>query len=478
MRIASGDVVEYYLNDNGVITSAVTLRYSVGKVADVNTRVTSSDRDDGVTAYVRIENLNGNTEISRVKDTEFAGFNYDEDDVILYVASGTEILASELADSVTGEVTAIRGGDEARIDGTYYKFTGVKVDNGDEGTFYLNKAGQIMAADATSTKSDNYIWLYAIDGDYTRNSDGIRTAVFTGYGVLTDGTKVTYEIATEADGSDYYFEGADHTSDNKLGSLSSENVTVSKNSAVIAYSVNSDGQLVYEDAADTIKWQSTHDPVDKENAQIGDAYATSDTVFIFGDIDDTSVDVSLSTGYRNVDIQSSASLTTIADEDGNVLYVFVKAANGTLSSDDMYAVLLDEDAVVTREDGDTFYTYTVYADGEETELTWKTGSDPLSGYTLGDVFKYNMDGEYVKSGSVSKQTATTVSAASGDYVITQADQYNLDDATIHTITREYDGNDVDTVDVYEGGSIEANDSVILVVDGSDVVTAFVYDDIK
>ena len=479
--IASGDVVEFYLNDAGTVTDAVTLRYSVAKVADVNTRVTSSDAEDGISAYIRLEELDGTSLGARIDDVDFADFNYDEDDVILVVMNEakTEVLASELAESVTGEITAIRGG-EVRIDGVYYKdVQSTKSEIGDDGTFYLNKAGQIVAADATSTESDNYIWLYAIDGDYTRNSDGIQTAVFTGYGVLTDGTKVSYEIATDAENDDYYFEGADKSEDTKLGSLSGNSVTVSKKSAVIAYSVNSDDQLVYEDAADTIKWQRTHDTVDKENAKIGDAYATSDTVFIFGDIDDTGVDVSLSTGYRNVDIKSSASLTTIADEDGNALYVFVKAANGSLSSDDMYAVLLDEDAVVTKEDGDTFYTYTVYTDGQETELTWKTSSNPLSGYTIGDVFKYNMDGEYVDT--VEKQVAVSVTAATSDYVIANNAQYNMEDAVIHTIVRDYDNKgEIDTVDAYEGGSIEAKDNVILVVDGNsrDVVTAFVYDDIK
>ena len=332
-----------------------------------------------------------------------------------------------------------------------------------------------------TTKSDNYAYIYAWDADPNGvNAEGFKTPTLTAYAVLADGTKAVYDVAVDTTGSDtsvkYYWEDAAQTSENEIDL---------NKGYVIAYSINDDGELVHEEAQDTIKWQGNTLTVDKDNAAIGDAYANASTQYIFADVQSTKVDVTVVTGYRNVKIESGSSVTTVADDDGNALYVFVKAANGTLSSDDAYAVLLDDKVVVTKDGNDTFYTYTVAIDGEETELTWKN-TDKASSLKIGQVFKFQMDGEYVKQANITAESATSVLSANEDYVIVTGNtQYNLGAEEIYTITREFEDETAwnqgsgtpDSATVSVGGSIEKDDSVILVLDEKDIVIAFVIEDI-
>ena len=124
-------------------------------------------------------------------------------------------------------------------------------------------------------------------------------------------------------------------------------------------------------------------------------------------------------------------------------------------------------------------------DGEETELTWKN-TDKASSLKIGQVFKFQMDGEYVKQANITAENATSVLSANEDYVIVAGNtQYNLGAEEIYTITREFEdeaawnqGNGTpDSATVSVGGSIEKDDSVILVLDEKDIVIAFVIEDI-
>ena len=434
--------------------------------------------------------------ISRVKDNEFADFNYDEGDVILYVAKDGEILASELAESVTGEITAIRGG-EVRIDGVYYKdVQSTKSEIGDDGTFYLNKAGQIVDSEASSTNSDNYAYIYSINEDNDISADGLSgTPTYTAYMVLADGTKavsdIDVDIVDEQESNGLTRKAGTYFADSKQTVFTGSGESKDFFEGVIAYSVNGDDELVYEDPADNVVgFDQSSDVIDKDHVLFGNGFvdgenksvrATSSTQFIFAYADGSKMEVSLATGYRNVSIAKATDKYVVADDDGYALYVFVNADNGTLSSDEAVFVLLDDDAVFTREDGDNYYTYTVYADGQETELTWK-GSG-LSGAEKGGVYTYKMDGDYVKADSVEALDAVKVVATNNDYVIVQDgknSRYDWDTATVYTITVEYkkDNKTIDSVSVYEGGAVEADDQVYYTVDGDDLDLVFVIDEIK
>ena len=508
--IQPGDIVEFYLNDDGKIKQTVTIRYSLAKVTKVDTKVTKADKEDDVTAYINLETIGGSSVATKIKDTDFAGFSYAKDDVILYVLSGKKVLDSRLADSVEGKVTAKKD-DKVAIDGTYYKnVSGQTIKLSAKGTFYLNAAGQVMDFDASSETSDNYAYIYNITNDLGTNSDGVaNVATFTAYYVTTDGVKGSAEIDYTKDGNSYYLDSA-KTAAYKLGELdtsSSEKkiINTTFTSGVVAFKINSDKEFEMVEANDTINTSATPSTaVDKNNAVIAAGQnANSSTKFIFVDnqTDTSKVKVTVVEGYKNVKIATSDNVTTVTD-DGDVLYAFVDNKNGNVEATGYIAVMLDNKAVVTEDDDDTYYEYTVAIDGEETTITTNdtTANTALADLAKGTVFSYNLDGEYVVDVNAAATGITLytkyVSAANSDYIVVRdgmtldadgnatysgaSKQYNIGGETVYTITMEYkkDGTTLDTVSVSEGGSYAKKDKVIFTLDDNDLDVVFVIDEIK
>lgn len=455
--VKSGDVLEFYLKDNKVVR-AVDTRYSIAQIDDISTKLTKAQKEDGNTCKIT---LNGE---SAVLNNDFAGFDaetYVEDAYILYVKSGSKVLASQVAESVEGEVTAKKGGD-VKVDGTYYKDLTAKIAVGDEGTFYLNAAGQIMVTDTTS-KSDDYAYIYNVHEDTGLNSDGVEGTTFTAYMVLADGTKMSKDVKTyKSDDGKFYFDEA-------------KKVEITEDyKGVIAYSVNSDDELVYETAKDRVSGPTTL-TVDKTHANGTD----SKTEFIFTYVDGSKQKVSTATGYKNVNFASKDAYT-VKNSDGDVLYVFVTAKNGSVVSDANLAVILDAEAVEGKNGDDKTFTYAVAIDGEETTLVFK--GSKIANVEDGDVIAYEMNGDYAEiDDTADYETVASVYAATSDYVVFEKDgaQYNLGgDETVYTITLEYKDEthkDLESVTVSEGGKIEAKDKVVYTLDGSDLDVIYVYE---
>ena len=365
---------------------------------------------------------------------------------------------------------------------------GIEVKVGDEGTFYLNKAGQIELKDAKTTKSDNYGYIYTMDvDDKGMTSDGLNTTTATAYMVLADGTKASYDVAIDVvSKADAAKEGEDRTE-----GVYFEDTDVKVGTGVIAYSVNSDDELVYEDAEDNNLGSITGNKIDKDNVLFGTKKidnkdtkirATSETEFVFFYKDGSKMKVATATSYKNVSIDAATAKYVVADDDGYALYVFVNADNGELSSDELIAVLLDAEASEgENEDGDTIYTYAVAIDGEETELTFKNDTK-IGALDAGTAFTYEMDGDYAKDSTVAALKRVSVVAVNGDYVIfNDGVRKDLGTETVYTITMEYEdeaaykAGDVDTVTVTEGGKIEKDDNVIYTLDDGDLDVVFVID---
>ena len=393
--------------------------------------------------------------------------------------------ASQIAEEITGKVTAIKGSDKATIGGTQYKYVknAVTIDVDDEGSFYLNVAGQIAAVD-TDSKSDNYAFIYNLKKDTNKvNSDGVLADTVTAYYVTTDGTKasavVDADVETVATSDEKTFYYADTKTEVKSG-------------VVIAFSINSDGELVLETEKDTINNNVTK-TIDKTHA----AGTDSDTQFIFAYADGSKFKTSTATGYKNVSVNKQ-QVCTVTNKDGDYLYVFVGVKNGTLSSDVQYAVVTDGKASKTKDGDDTFYSYDVIINGEESTLTFKTSTDPE--LTKGAAYAFEL-GKNVKDNKVIPLNFAKVTAGTKNYVEVGGTQYNLDDdvKAIYTVTLEYKteaaykaaiGADADhpdgtattlglgnlnSVTVSEGADIDNKSWVAYKVDGSDLDVLFVVD---
>ena len=469
-----GTTVELYYNDDDkdVVDCVTILNYSIGQIKDVSTKLTKDQKDDGATSKIKVEG-------KWYLDNDVVGFDsktYVEDAYVLYILkSTTEMSASQIAEEITGKVTAIKGSDKATVGGTQYKYVknAVTIDVDDEGSFYLNVAGQIAAVD-TNSMSDNYAYIYNLKKDTNKvNSDGVLADTITAYYVTTDGTKasavVDADVETTSGEKTFYY---------------ADTKTEVKSGVVIAFSINSDGELVLETEKDTIKNNVTK-TIDKTHA----AGTDSDTQFIFAYADGSKFKTSTAAGYKNVSVKGQ-QVCTVTNKDGDYLYVFVGVKNGTLSSDVQYAVVTDGKASKTKDGKDTFYSYDAIINGEESTLTFKTSTDPK--LTKGAAYAFELDGKNVKDNKVTPLNFAQVTAGTKNYVEVGGTQYNLDDdvKAIYTVTLEYKTEDaykeatkgttltfadLDSVTVSEGADIDNKSWVAYNVDGSDLDVLFVVD---
>ena len=476
-----GTTVELYYNDDDkdAVDYVVILNYSIAQIDDVSTKLTKDQKNDGATSKIKVGG-------KWFLDNDVAGFDsktYVEDAYLLYILkNATEMSASQIAEEITGKTTAVKGADKATVGGTQYKFVnklndtykGVDIDVDDEGSYYLNVAGQIAAVD-TDSNSDNYAFVYKIDKDTGINSDGVNATTYTAYYVAADGTKASADIATEKVGDTYYFDGYKENG-KKIAVPDDFN-------GVWAFSINGDKEFVRETPKDTISTETK--TIDKTHA----AGTDSDTQFIFAWADGNKVKTSTATGYKNASVVSK-TVYTVKNSDGDYLYVFVGFENGSLSSDVQYAVVTDGKASKTKDGDDTFYSYDVIINGEESTLTFKTSTDPQ--LTKGAAYAYELDGKNVKSGSLETLNFAKVTAGTKNYVEVGGTQYNLDDdvKAIYTVTLEYKTEaayntaistatlglaDLDSVMVSEGADVDSKSWVAYKVDGSDLGVLFVVD---
>ncbi len=471
-----GTTVElYYSDDNKDFVDHVTiLNYSIKQIKDVSTKLTKDQKDDGATSKIKVGG-------KWFLDNDVVGFDsktYVEDAYLLYIvkAGKAEMIASQIAEEITGKATATKGDDKATIGGTQYKYVeGVEINVDDEGSFYLSVAGQIAEVD-TTFNSDNYAFVYKIDKDTGVNSDGVNATTYTAYYVAADGTKASADIATKEVNGVYYFDGYKENG-NKVAVPDDFN-------GVWAFSINGDKEFVRETPKDTISTETK--TIDKTHA----AGTDSDTQFIFAWADGNKVKTSTATGYKNASVVSK-TVYTVKNSDGDYLYVFVGFKNGSLSSDVQYAVVTDSKASKTKDGDDTIYTYDVVINGEETTLSFK-GTDPQ--LTKGAAYAYELDGKNVKSGSLETLDFAKVQAGTKNYVKVGGTQYNLDDdvKAIYTVTLEYKTrnayktaigdetsalglDDLNSVTVSEGADIDNKSWVAYKVDSSDLDVLFVVD---
>ena len=275
-----GTIVELYLadNDDKVIENVVILNYSVAQIDKVDTKISKSDKDDGATCKVKLTDGAGS-----YTDNNITGFNastFVKDAYVLYIKDAKEkdeLADAQIAEEIEGEVTAVKGSNKATINGTTYKYvSGLTINVEDEGTFYLNVAGQIVKVDATS--HNDYIYIYSVDSDDKVNTDGVKTWTFTAYYVDTNGAKGSAEIDVDEvktkettdlkrDVGFYFADTAVKVAD-RTESSNVVSAQVNLAESVIAYSLNSDKELVYETAKDTISAKIAQATFKKDKASV------------------------------------------------------------------------------------------------------------------------------------------------------------------------------------------------------------------
>ena len=439
----AGSVLEIFA-DEETVEDVVVINYTLGEVTKVSTSLTKAEKKDGATAKVTVEF--GKDGKIVVLDNEFAGFDYEKGDMILFVAEGDEVLASELAESFEGEVTSTKSGDKVKIDGVWYVDLTKGLEEESEGTFYLNKAGQIMAFEAEEKEeSDDYAYIYntkKLDGEVNEDGEELDDGLKV-YVVLADGTKTTYTVEEDS-------------------------IAKAAKGTVVAYTIEDD-EFVIEKVCATKEAS-----ISKDTRKVDGAFLKSSTEFVFVEYDaeDKVWETEVVTGYKNVKVVDE-QVFVVANDDDEATLIFVIAGNGKVVADDVeYAVML-EDGYVERnknKDDEYEYTYAVWADGKETEVVF----DAKLSAKAGDVVSYVLSDEIATKAEIVKVTGT-VESANDEYYFVAGEDYEYGDEEIITITFVYDEDgEFDTIEVDNEGEIEEDAKVIMIFDDEEVVTVYVY----
>ena len=440
--LKAGSIVEVYADDE-VVTDVVVINYSIAKIEKVSTSLKKAEKADGAEAKLTIDGKG-------ILDIDFAGYDeetYVKGAYILFVRENDEIIASELAESVEGKVASKKSGD-VKIDGEFYGVVaGLDLSKGDEGTFYLNAAGQIVLfVESDEATSDEYAYIYntkTTDGetneDGVANKNGLKV-----YVVLSDGSKAVYTVEEDS-------------------------VAKVTKGAVVPYTINDDDEFEIVKAGSKVSIETLKgESISKNDADASGIDVLSSTEFIFVNWDDNKLKVNTATGYKNVSI-ASKDMVVVAD-DGEAAFIFVVGENGKLTTDTKYAVILDAEAEEWTEDKKDRFTYTVAIDGEEEELTSATALKVSDG----DVIAYALEDDLMVD--VKVLTAVEVTSANEDYFRAGARYEYNDDAELYTITMEYTDEELDNVTVDTTAVIEEGDKVIVVLDSDDdLAIVFVYD---
>ena len=422
-------IVEVTVDDKDI--TVITIEYKLAQVSKV-TKAKDGDK--------RSITVGGKT-----YETE----SFARDDYVLYtVDKNGKIQSVQLAEKVTGKVTAVKG-DKLTIDGTTYKFNAAgkdmsKVTAGTSGTFYLGiDKALIGASDLTevvSAKDFMYVYSVVKAGKDEYDENGLKIeGKSTAYYILTDGTKGSAKIAK------------DQTINEKT---------------VIAYSFNSDDELKVAAAKDVKTYDSLSAKVEigKDTAVVADTYLMSaDTQFVFVNIKDSKLTVTTVTGYKNVGKQSQ-NIFIVADKDGKALTVFVIGEDEGLETSKTFAYLLDTNPTLTKDSKDKdLYTYDVLVDGEVSTIA-TSKQEYMEGIAKGDRFSYTLkDGKLDKA--VTKDTGKEsgeITAIVDDYIVIGGTAYSIKDVE-ETYLLDKDADEVKNV--LTGDALEKGDTVIVYTNG-------------
>ena len=325
---ANGRGVKLVAIDNdadGIVEYVMTVTKTLDKITLVNT----------AKKYV---NLNGAGTIKN-EDLSIYDGAAKNDIVLVYAAGGVTYV--EKAQTITGTITNYNSDAEVTIAGTKYaasalannsgkgNLASVMTNTSDTGTFYLDDAGNIIAADLTSgVTAQNTAFVAKVNASDTYGS------AKKCYAFLADGTKGSYTIAS--------FNGSTKSSD--IANVTAGKLYVyeltDKGIALRDYQASSLANTSWAqtttavtslDLNGTVAGYTASMAIDEASATSTTVYADKDTVFYLHDTakdsspaEDTDV---AKTGFMKVVVGYSALAKT--DTTYNNVQVAYKTVNGT-----------------------------------------------------------------------------------------------------------------------------------------------------
>ncbi len=374
-------------------------------------------------------------------------------------------------DTVEGSVNANAGGNTWIIGFRDYKVLASAVDEdgdtyntqlGDEGIFYLDMNGDVIAANLDEEGTDQYAYAYVIKG-FVDSSYGVADVRLTVLNAAGD--EVVFEVADKLEVNGTSVEEEDITGSADASTDVVAN-SVTLNGELVKYEMNSDGEvkaiLTSADADLTEESASADRDFDEDTRILGNYKITEDTL-IFSVADSEVYDVTNledngtytsaiydATGSKPKAILVTAgtfngsadtvtavvvSLLSVLDEDDNTiskLVAYVEGERVSYAEADDYSntftgylgmpggivevgVNVDDEMKLTTNPATAVVTGTVYDKDSDTIVVWTNGAEVP--FTLADiVYVYENDTEdnkvYVASMSDVKTKENTTKNAS------------------------------------------------------------------
>ena len=451
-KVHAGDVVYYYAIEDSKDLAAYAVCYELTEIKTIKETTKKN---------VTTVKVNGITVAEGVE------VDVEKGDWALIAKYDEKIGDIKVAEVIEGKVTALKSG-KYTIDGDKYVDVTGEVKVGAEIKAALDNAGRVAAIiEAKAVTSDDFAYIYNVVANTEKgelNADGFKAedaTSFTAYVVLADGTKDKFVMAEVLD--------------------EDENVVNLEDlyeNCFVAYNINKDDEFEVVEADGDYKYVVGAE-LDKDNKSLkidGEkVYANSKTEFVFMSSKKNVWTVTTATGIKNVEIDNDVFV--IYDEDEmTTVFVMGKDMGLTVEADTEYAIVMDAAAEITENDDEELvYTYVVYADGEETELTFEKAQD----FEVNDLVAYKMDGEYAELAK-NELVTLTIAYIGEDFIEVVDEDGNVfevtaDDADVYSVT-EVEDKDDEIVFEYDGAELE-KDLVIealLNSKGTKIELAFFY----
>ena len=345
-----GDIVEVF-EDDGDVGTVVVSHYVAAKIDEVDDDLSTTETKNGASVELSITSLNGKTDMGNYYDAYkndegiLRGYtsDYKEGTVLAVIRKGVDadgdILASYIAESETGKVTAYKADSTITLDGTKYTFADVvdgDTDNFDfdeEYVIYMTADGYVIGVDgATGADLDDVYYVFGVYGEQSKYSEAV-----TYYAVvasLEDGTvsEVKVDKSESGDLGDVFKTEDDGfqkvKANNNLFTIDGDEVKAWKNSKYIV-----DPTALSDDASVS----DTRIKTDSFN------YYVDDTTRYLG-IDDTDMD-DIGTTYAQGGMKASDGSRAIVicneSETRDAVYVVYVDASASTGSEDLVYVAKD-----------------------------------------------------------------------------------------------------------------------------------------
>ena len=422
--------------------------YELGKVTKYSTK------DDGSIT------VSAGTTFKSSDAADVVGFDdVARDDYVLAAYIGNKLYV-EKAETVAGELTAYKTDSSLTVDDTKYDISkvpaysdlaasynyGGKTTLNMAATFYLDKAGRIIAVGDADESAYNYALVWGTEGTGSTISYGEVKVT------LQDGTTKTYDISSKSD-------------------LKNPDV-----GSIVSYTLTSDDEIKmsapaadYEGTAGTFAKGKT--TVKISTGETGSYYASANTAFFYVTMDGTKVSsVDVYTGYTNApSVESTEKVVVAENKSEKIVAVAFTDSDATAQAEDHVFVYktgsttdeyIEAYAYVNGKDENEIINVSDIPADDFTDLV----VDRLYTYSVNSDGYYELDtvpaGAYI-SGMVQNSPKTTIVVGDEEYKLTD-----------ETVVIDNVGNP-GTPDAIFNGAVSKGDTVMGVINADKEVLMLV-----